>query len=209
MSIWEEMVERYPALAVCKADCEKAAEILVQCYRSGGKLLTCGNGGSAADSAHIVGELMKGFRKKRPLPAEMKKAFADAYEDGEMIANCIQQALPAIALTDQAAIMTAYVNDVEPDMVYAQLTAGYAVKGDVLIGITTSGNSRNVVNAAKVAKLYGMKVIGLAGEGGGKLAQYCDALIAVPATETYQVQEYHLPVYHALCSALEDTFFSE
>ncbi|MBN2557261.1 MAG: SIS domain-containing protein [Clostridia bacterium] len=200
--ILEKTLGDNPALAACTDDIRKAFEILAGCYENGGMALICGNGGSAADSEHIVGELMKGFMKKRPLPAEHKRVLGDENLYGKM-----QGALPAISLVSQTSIATAYSNDVAPDMAFAQQVYGYRGKNNVLIGITTSGNSRNIVNAVRVADAFGMKSIGLTGRDGGMLNGLCSVVIKAPAEETYRVQEFHLPVYHALCAMLEAEFF--
>ena len=204
MNIMEKTIMDYPELEACRDDMEKAFEILVECYRNGGMVLICGNGGSASDSEHIVGELMKGFLKKRPLPTEDKKTL----KDPELYEN-LQGALPAVSLVSQTSIATAFMNDVEPDMVFAQQVYGYRNRNNVLIGLTTSGNSANVVKAAEVASAFGMKTIGMTGSTGGKLAGLCDVTIKAPSDETYRVQEYHLPVYHALCAMVEAEFFEE
>jgi len=194
----KELLERYPALEVCAQQIGAARDLLIATYEAGGKVLVCGNGGSAADSEHIVGELMKGFLSCRKVCDERIPAHL---RDG------LQGALPAISLPSQSSILSAFINDVDPDMMYAQLVYGYAKEGDVLIGISTSGNSKNVVYAAEVAKALGAKVIALTGEGGGKVAALSDAAVTVPACETYKIQEYHLPVYHYLCAAVEKHFF--
>ena len=178
---------------------EAACALICQCYKNGGKVLACGNGGSAADSGHIVGELVKGFLKKRPLP-----------EDWQRELNMpLQMGLPAIDLTAQGAIISAVANDLGGEYVYAQQALAYAVAGDVLMAITTSGNAQNVINAARAAHVKGAKVIGLTGRGGGKLAEYCDVLLDVPESETYKVQECHLKLYHELCARVEAEFFAE
>lgn len=189
---------RYPELTACKEDIEKALALLVETYQTGGKVLVCGNGGSASDSEHIVGELMKGFMSHRPvtderLPQELCKG--------------LQGSLPAISLPSQCGILSAFINDVDPEMMYAQLVYGYAKKEDLLIGLSTSGNSANVVKAMEVAKCLGIKTLALTGERESKLSALADVTIRVPATETYQVQEYHLPVYHYLCAEVERKFF--
>lgn len=200
----ELVLGNYPALEGCRGDIEAAFGILLECALRDGLIMTCGNGGSASDSAHIVGELMKGFKTGRPLNQRQLDALEFAFpKEGKAIAAHLQQAIKAVSLTDQAAISTAFANDVAPDMVFAQQVLGYGRRGDVLIGLSTSGNSRNVVNACKVAKAFGVKTIGFTGEAGGALAGLCDVTIRVPATETFRVQEYHLPVYHALCAMLE------
>ena len=203
------LTDRYPELAVCAEEIVKAYEIMLNCYRSGGKMLFCGNGGSAADSEHIVGELMKGFLLKRPPLQADRDAFAALFpEDADYFAANLQRGIPAISLVSQSAVQTAFNNDVAADMVFAQQVYGYAAKGDLVMGITTSGNSKNVVNAMKVAKAMGLATVGLTGAKESKLSALCDVTIRVPKTETYQVQELHLPVYHWLCAALEDEIFS-
>ena len=196
------LIERYPALAQMRGAIEQAYRILEECYENGSKLLVCGNGGSAADSDHIVGELMKGFYKQRMLPEEERKRFG---EQGEKL----QGALPAIALTQHGALATAFLNDVDPAMVFAQQVYGYGQGGDVFLGLSTSGNSANVVLAAKVAAAKGMKVITMTGRNGGKLKELSDVCMIVPAQVTADIQEYHLPVYHTLCAMLEEHFFPD
>ena len=208
--ILRKLCERYPALSVCIGEIKRAAETLCECYRKGGKLLVCGNGGSASDALHIVGELMKSFVLPRRLDGATCAAIkACAGEDGEVLCNDLQGALPAIALVNETALLTAYSNDVAPDTIFAQQVLGYGNEGDVLLGISTSGNSRNVILASEVARAKGLQVISLTGEGGGKLASLSNVTIAVPDRETYRVQELHLPVYHALCLILEEEFFGD
>ena len=205
-----KLFERYECLNLCKSEIEKALEIIINCYENDGKILVCGNGGSAADSDHIVGELMKGFMLKRPV----KRSFRDKMKiffpgEGDILADSLQEALPAISLAGQSAIFTAFINDVKPDMVYAQLTYGYGVNGDVLVCISTSGNSLNVVNAAKIAKAKDLKIVALVGQNQCKLDNIADVVIHVPETETYKIQELHLPVYHYLCAECESHFWNE
>lgn len=202
----DELMQRYPVLTECKKEIEKAEEILLECFKNGNKLLVCGNGGSCADSDHIVGELMKGFLLKREISEDMRKKLSE-YEDGDYLADNMQGALPAISLTAHAGLISAFANDVTADMVYAQQVFGYAKEGDVLISITTSGNSANAVNAAKVAKACGMKVIGLTGEKENKLDKVSDVVVHAPETETFKVQELHLPIYHYLCAKCEKEMF--
>lgn len=205
-----ELIKRYPALECVREDIEKAYKILEECYVNGGKLLVAGNGGSASDSEHIVGELMKGFVKCRPLDQKMRAALMEVdAERGAALADKLQGGMPAIALTGHAALSAAFANDVDPMMTYAQQVNGYGKPGDVFLGISTSGNAENVMYAAVTAKAKGMKVLGLTGKDGGKLAKIADAAIVVPANETYKIQELHLPVYHALCLMLEDRFYEE
>ena len=202
------LIERYPTLAVARGDIESALGVLTESYGKGGKLLLCGNGGSAADCDHIAGELLKGFMSKRPLP-EAKKAemrsLCPAISDEAL--DSLQMGLPAIALHSAAAYNTAYSNDVSAELVYAQAVLSLGKAGDVLLAISTSGNSKNVLRAAEVARALGVKVVGLAGRKGGKLKDVSDVCICVPEDETYKVQELHLPVYHTLCAALEKHFF--
>lgn len=185
------------------ANFEKAVELLLDCFRSGHKLLLCGNGGSAADCAHILGELVKGFCQKRPLPAELASSI------GEDWAKDLQQGLPVIDLTANCALISAIVNDIDGASIFAQQAAAYAAPGDVLIAISTSGNAENVRRAAVVARAKGAKVIGMTGQTGGALARHCDLLLNVPQAETYLVQEQHLPLYHALCLRVEDALFAQ
>jgi D-sedoheptulose 7-phosphate isomerase len=208
--VLDQLMIRQPLLNVCRENIRNAFELMARSYRSGGKMLVCGNGGSAADADHIVGELMKGFLLKRKISQERRDALIKEYgRDGEYLADRLQSPLPAIALTGHPALTHAFMNDVAPDLVFAQQVLGYGNAGDVLVAISTSGNSANVVNAARTAKAFGLKVIGLTGEGGGAIAPLGDVMIMVPASETYLVQEYHLPVYHALCAMLEYEFFYE
>jgi len=204
----ERLFLRYPELARCERDIHIVCDEVIACYRSGGKVLICGNGGSAADADHIVGELMKGFLLKRPVTGPAREALRGMYPgDGESLADRLQGALPAIALTAHSAIMTAYANDVSPDMVFAQQVFGYGKNGDILLGISTSGNSLNVVNAVKVARAMGLTTAGLTGCDGGALKPLCDRAICVPAESTPDIQELHLPVYHAICAAVENELF--
>lgn len=204
------LVSRFPMLETCREDIEKAYTLLERAYTGGGKLLVCGNGGSAADAEHIVGELMKAFVLERPLSREMcERVKTVEPQMGEVLSQHLQGALPAIALDGHFALSTAYMNDCEPLLCFAQQVNGFGVAGDVLLGITTSGNSKNVLYAAVVAKAKGMKVIGLTGEKESKLSALADVCIRVPETDTYRVQELHLPVYHTLCLMLEEHFFGE
>ncbi|MBS6643435.1 MAG: SIS domain-containing protein [Clostridiaceae bacterium] len=208
MRYLDELTERYPCLNVVKSQILEAYRILETCFEQGGKLLVAGNGGSAADSEHIVGELMKGFVKKRQVPREFASALKAVDEEkGAELAKKLQGGLPAIALSGHPGLSTAYLNDVDGDLVYAQQTYGYGRINDVLLGISTSGNSKNVDYAVIAAKAIGMKVIGLTGKDGGRLGKSADAAIIVPEQETYKIQELHLPIYHALCLMLEEHFF--
>lgn len=203
------LLERYPQLSAVKSDIIAAYKILESCYQNGGKLLIAGNGGSAADAEHIVGELMKGFKLPRKPDADFAEKLIDADNElGKVLAENLQGALPAIALDGHPALSTAYMNDCEPLLCFAQQVNGYGRPGDVFLGISTSGNSKNVLYAATVAKAKGMKVIGLTGAKDSKLSAAADVTVKVPQTETYMVQELHLPVYHCLCLMLEDRFFN-
>ncbi len=195
-----DTVKRYPVLEGCKDDIQAAVDAIVNMYKSGSKLLLCGNGGSAADSEHISGELLKGFLKKRP------------YSQGELelddeILSKLQKGISAIPLTSLSAFLTAFNNDVDPDLNYAQLVQALGRMGDVFMGISTSGNAKNVAYAAKTANAVGMLTIGLTGEKGGLLKEICDITIRVPENETYKIQELHLPVYHAICAQVEEEIF--
>ncbi len=203
-----ELIKRYPKLEECKQSITNAGNSIIKCYENGGKILICGNGGSAADSDHIVGELMKGFLKKRPLSDEVKakmKAACSSIDD-DMLEN-LQCGLPAVSLPSVSALNTAFCNDVDPRNVFAQSTLALGKTGDILIAISTSGNSDNVVRAAKVAKAIGLFVIGMTGKAGGKLLELSDICICVPECETFRVQELHLPTYHYICAAVEDHFY--
>lgn len=193
-----DLFERYPQLNTCAKDIENALELMIDTYKKGGKILVCGNGGSAADADHIVGELMKGFKLPRKVADE--RIPQDLREK-------LQEALPAISLSAHTSLMTATINDNDADMIFAQQVYGYANENDLLIAISTSGNSKNVVYAVKVAKALGVKVIALTGEMGGILKEMADITICAPSTETYKIQEYHLPIYHYLCAKVEEEFF--
>lgn len=202
------LVDRYPKLAVCRDDIIKAYGIMEEAYESDHKLLIAGNGGSAADSEHIAGELMKRFKTPRPVPVEFKeKLLSIDPARGENLAKNLERGLMAIPLVAHEALTTAYINDVDGLGVFAQQLYGFGRPGDVFLGISTSGNSKNVMSATVVARALGIKVIGLTGKSGGELAKVADVSIRVPETETYMIQELHLPVYHCLCLMLEDRFF--
>ena len=203
-----ELISRYPKLSILDKQLKQSVEQLIRCYSAGNKIMVCGNGGSAADALHIVGELQKAFVCKRKLSEEWQKTFSKL-PDGKYISQNLQMAFPAISLVNEAGLLTAYANDVAPDMNFAQQVFGQGSAGDILIAISTSGNSENVLYAAEVAKAKSIQVIALTGQSGGKLREYADLLINVPETETFKVQELHLPVYHALCLAVEAEFYSE
>ena len=206
----EALYIRYPALEACRESVEAATAAIIETYNKGGKVLLCGNGGSCADCDHIVGELMKGFLLRRPVSSKMEeKLAAIAGEEGRMLAKNLQCSLSAISLPGQTALVSAYCNDVEPDAVYAQLVLGHGNPEDVLICMSTSGNSKNVCNAAVVAKAKGVKTIGMTGAKESRLSALCDICIRVPETETFKIQELHLPVYHAICADVEANFYTE
>lgn len=203
------LLTKYPDLEVCAPDIEAAFIMLRDSFRQQGKLLICGNGGSAADSEHIVGELMKGFMQPRPLPAAARKKLVDAFpENGEYLADHLQGALPAISLPSQTSLNSAFANDVAPDMTFAQQVYGYGRPGDVVLGISTSGNSANVIHALQVGRSLGLSTIGLTGRRGGRMKTTCQVAICVPWEAVADIQERHLAVYHALCLMLESAFFS-
>ena len=216
----DELIERYPVLEVCREDIWKAFETIAESYEKKGKLLVAGNGGSAADAEHIVGELMKGFVKPRKLTGEIVEQLqavdiaSGCVEDGiangmgQELVEKLQGALPAIALVDHVALSTAYLNDVDPLLGFAQQVNGYGQVGDSFLAISTSGNSKNILYACTIAKAKGLKVIGLTGGNGGKMKDLCDVTIVVPEPVTFKIQELHLPIYHALCLMLEERFFS-
>lgn len=204
--VLEKLIVSYPDLEDNVPEIINGYQLMIQCYEQKGKLLLCGNGGSAADCEHIAGELLKGFNLKRELPESLREEFIEQGAD-EKFMDSLQEALPAISLIGHPAFSTAFSNDVDPLFIFAQQVYGLGKCEDVLVGITTSGNSQNVINAAIVAKQKGMKVLGLTGKNGGKLEQIADVIIKVPAQETYRIQEYHLPVYHALCEMVEQYFW--
>ena len=204
-----DLISSYSSLKSCFDDITHGFNVMVNCFQSGGKLLVCGNGGSAADCLHIVGELMKGFVLPRYLPSSLQNMFRIRYpESAEYLCKNLQMPLPAVSLVNEVSLSTAYANDQASDLNFAQHLLGIGKEGDVLLAISTSGNSQNVLYACQVAKVLGLIVIGLTGNDGGKLKDMADISICVPEKETYKIQELHLPVYHALCLALEDQFFS-
>ena len=206
--IFKRLFERYPDLEVCAPEIRAAGEMLINAARSGNKILICGNGGSAADADHITGELLKSFCKERPIDTnladKLKKLDSGA---GEVLAAKLQGGVPAIALTHHTALSTAFGNDVDPALAFAQQCHVFGKAGDVFWGISTSGNAKNVYAAALVAKAQGLRLIGMTGQGGGKLKSICDVCIAVPRLSTYEAQELHLPVYHALCLFVEESIW--
>ncbi len=206
--IWRGLAERHPALEGCREDIMGAYREMRESFVRGGKLLICGNGGSSADAQHIVGELMKELGLHRAVPEEFAAACRRLYP-GQGLEEKLQGALPAIAIGANTALGSAYANDADPEMAYAQEVLGYGRRGDVLLGLSTSGNSGNVINAVKTARAAGLRCIGLGGQGGGRLRELCDVYVALPESETYLVQELTLPVYHAWCRMLEWAFWGE
>ena len=204
----DELIERYPSLECTKEDIVSAYLVLEECFSNGGKLLIAGNGGSAADAEHIVGELMKGFKLPRTVGSSFaERLIKESSELGAVLVEKLQGALPAIALDGHPSLTTAFMNDCDPLLCFAQQVNGYGREGDVLLAISTSGNSRNVLYAAVTARAKGMKVIGLTGASESRLSSLCDVAVKVPETEPYKVQELHLPVYHCLCLMLERKFW--
>jgi D-sedoheptulose 7-phosphate isomerase len=199
MDYIQQLADRYPKLALIQNDIQQACDLMIESFAAGGKLLIAGNGGSAADAEHIVGELMKGFVKERKSPAGFFTALKNIDpESADYLYNHIQCGLPAIALNVHTALNTACINDIDGNIIYAQQVYGYGNRGDVFLGISTSGNSKDILYAAISAKAKGLKTIALSGSSGGSLIKYSDVSLIVPETETYKIQDLHLPVYHAL-----------
>lgn len=206
----DQLVSRYPVLEPCQSSVLEAFSLIKESYLNGGKLLIAGNGGSAADAEHIVGELMKGFKKRRKIDRQLYDALTAIYPAiDSALYEQLQKPLPAIALSGHPALTTAYINDCDPQLIFAQQLNGFGCAGDIFLGISTSGNSNNILYAAAVARSKGIKVIGLTGKTYCELEKLSDVCIHVPETETYLVQELHLPVYHCLCLMLEEYFFEE
>lgn len=201
----ENLITRYPDLQGVKRDIEATYMILEETYKNNGKVLVCGNGGSAADCEHIVGELMKGFLLPRSLSEKEREAF-EKYNGGA-IAKGLQKGLPTISLVSQSGLMTAFLNDCSPDLIFAQQVYSYMKPCDTLVALSTSGNSKNVLNAAVTARALGGKCVAFTGKNGGKISEVADCTIKMPSDETYIVQEYTLPVYHCICAMLEEEFF--
>ena len=208
-AILQRLLEDNPALAPLRSGLLDAYALLQGAFELGGKLLLCGNGGSAADADHIVGELMKGFLKRRPLTAEERALLDDTPDMPAGFADRLQGALPALSLNTHGALLSAYANDVDASMVYAQQVWALGQGGDALLALSTSGNSRNVVNAVHAARAKGLRTLAITGDKESALSALCDVTLRLPSTETYRVQEYTLPVYHALCALLEAAFFAE
>ena len=200
----------YPSLNSLKEDLARAAEMIIDCYEKGGKLLLCGNGGSSADADHLAAELMKSFETKRPLDSSLKKRLSEiSVSRGDYLGEKLEHALPAISLGSNAALTSAISNDTGPALVFAQQIVGLGNEGDVLVAISTSGNSSNVVDACITAKALNLNIIGLTGESGGKMKEFCDVVLNVPEKKTARVQELHLPVIHALCRITENHFYNQ
>lgn len=209
-TIIQRLLTFAPDLPPCVADLERAFALLQESYRTGGKVLICGNGGSAADSEHIVGELMKGYLLPRPIPAAHHQALsAGTSEPGKYLASHLQGALPAISLVSQMALITAFANDVAADMAFAQQVYGYGRPGDVIWGLSTSGTSRNVIHALRVGRAMGLHTLGFTGSSGGAMLDLCDVTLRVPRTSTAAIQSGHQALYHALCEMLEAAFFGQ
>ena len=202
-----DLLARYPQLSVIENEIQTSLNTIIKCYQNGGNLLLCGNGGSAADCEHIVGELMKGFLSKRPINSKKRELMKKNYPIEDDVLDKLQDGLPAISLPSLVAINSAVCNDIDASLIYAQQLISLGTSSDVLLAISTSGNSKNVIEAAKVAKALGLTVIGLSGGSGGKLKELSNVCICVPESETYKVQELHLPIYHYLCAAVEKHFF--
>lgn len=204
----DEFFDKNHILKNCKESVMMTINILFTCFYKDSKLLICGNGGSAADAQHIVGELMKSFHIKRLLPIDLQNRIRATYpKTHQYFFENLQWAFPAMSLNGETALISAIYNDIKPDLVYAQQLIGYGKNGDVLLAISTSGNSKNIIYAAQIAKVLDMTVIGLTGKTGGQLKDYCDITIKVPFEKTFEIQEYHLPIYHAICLAIENEFF--
>lgn len=204
----DDLIKRYPILEGCHRDIVSAYEILENCFKKGNKLLVAGNGGSAADALHIVGELMKSFVLPRRLDNLLSKSIDSNCKHAEYLKSKLQMALPAIAFVSEIGLTTAYGNDVAPDLVFAQQVLGYGNAGDVFLGITTSGNSKNIIYAVEIARAKGLYIVALTGDNGGAIKDLADVCIRVPEKETYKIQELHLPIYHAICLELEKYFFN-
>ena len=208
MEILKKLIEDYPQLSPCELGINESFQALFDTVLGGGCIYVCGNGGSAADCQHIVGEMMKGFLKKRPVSLSPEIVEKLSPDTAKFLSNNLQGAMPCHSLTVETALISALCNDVSADIIFAQQVHGYCKPGDCLICISTSGNAVNVCLAAELASAMGIKTIAMTGQGGGELAKLCDISIQVPSDITMKIQEYHLPVYHALCAAVEDTFFS-
>lgn len=204
----DELIRNYPELSELRDSIDKVSGIIVKCYTAGGKLLICGNGGSSSDSCHIAGELMKSFERERPLDVSLKNRLADISADrGKYLADKLEHGLPAISLSAHSSLITAICNDIDPQLIFAQQILGYGEEKDVLLAISTSGNSENIIDACITARAMNMTVVGITGRSGGKMKEYCDILINVPREKTASVQEIQLPVYHTICRIVEEYFY--
>jgi len=208
--IIESLCAEYPSLTCLKEELGRAADLIIDCYEKGGKLLLCGNGGSSADADHFAGELMKSFETARPLDKSLKERLADISDSrGNYLGEKLEHALPAISLPSNSALTSAISNDTGPSLVFAQQIVGFGNEGDVLVAISTSGNSSNIVDACITAKALNLNIIGLTGESGGKMKEFCDVVLNVPEKKTAKVQELHLPLMHALCRITENHFYNQ
>ena len=206
--MWNDLTKRYPSLERCEEDIKRALEIIIKCYEKGGKLLLCGNGGSSSDCEHIVGELMKDFLIRRPIPKEKREEMRRRFPSiDDAVLDTLQLGLPAISLPSITGFNTAFANDRNPELVYAQGVLSLANENDVLVAISTSGNAKNVIHAVEVARSLGIRTVGLSGKDGGALGKLTDVCIIAPENETYKIQELHLPIYHWLCAEVEKYFF--
>jgi D-sedoheptulose 7-phosphate isomerase len=206
----QQLIEKYPPMEALLPQVQRTYDVLLGCYQRGGQVLICGNGGSASDAEHVVGELMKGYLHKRPVPPELRKALTEGYgPEGAYLADKLQGALPTISLASHTSLITAVVNDIAGDLIFAQQVYGYGRPGDVLMAISTSGASANVLHAVRVAKVRGLTTLGFTGRGGGQLAALADVALCVPADRTADIQERHLALYHAICAMLEEALFPQ
>ncbi|WDF52847.1 SIS domain-containing protein [Paenibacillus sp. KACC 21273] len=205
-----DLINRYPELEDLKTEILEVCSSIVETFKNGGKLLICGNGGSASDSEHIVSELMKSFRIKRPINKKNSELFYQHYGvNGQKLANMLEEGLPTVSLSNSMSLITAISNDVNPSMIYAQQVYGYGSQVDSLLLISTSGNSENVIQAAKVGTVLGLNTISLTGKNGGNLIKYCKHNLIIPQDETYIIQEYHVAVYHTICAVVEESIFGQ
>lgn len=205
--LFSELLERYPSLESCKKEILGVVEMLVQNHKDGNKILLCGNGGSSADAEHISGELLKGFMSKREVTGQEREEFLKLGEDGEKLANNLQRGVKALPLGSFQSALTAYINDANPELAYAQLTYSLASQGDVLFVLSTSGNSKNIYYAVLTAKSLGLKIVSLTGSTGGLLKDISDICIRAPEAATFKIQELHLPIYHFICAGVESELF--
>ncbi len=206
----DNLIGKYPELSELRDSIDKVSGIIIKCYTAGGKLLICGNGGSSSDSCHLAGELMKSFERKRPLDVSFKERLADiSASRGKYLAEKLEHGLPAISLSAHTSLITAICNDIDPQLIFAQQIMGYGEEKDVLLAISTSGNSKNIIDACITARAMNITVVGITGRSGGEMKEYCNILINVPREQTASVQELQLPVYHAICRIVEEYFYGE